>query len=117
MDGSNGLEKTSFHLQLMSKVIQFEKYPFVKLVIENNIDEQEYEELFLLLHMLDEQFEAQKKAGLLHFIPILLHFVGMLNRKLTPNETIYALEKEGHYIVLMRVFIGLIEAKEISDDI
>ncbi|WP_077324981.1 DUF1878 family protein [Virgibacillus siamensis] len=106
-------DTTSFHLQLLSKVIDMQQYPMIKLMIENNITEAEFNQLLQLLADLNEKFEIQKEEGLLDFTPLLIHFAGMLNEKLDPDTTILALKKEGHYPSLMNAFIEVLnESKE-----
>ncbi len=105
----NNDDTMSFHLQLISKLIDINQYPFVKLVIENNITRKEYDELFQLLHKLDVKYQVQKEEGFLDFTSLLVNFAGMLNEKLVPNTTIYALKKEGYFPSLMNAFIEMIE--------
>lgn len=99
----------SFHVQLLSRLIDVDQYPLIKLVIRNNITEEEYTELFQLLQMLENNYELQKEEGFLDFTPLLINFAGMLNEKLTPNETIYALEREGYFPRLVKEFTNLLE--------
>ncbi|HEX6593584.1 MAG TPA: DUF1878 family protein [Bacillota bacterium] len=100
---------TTFHLQLLLQTMNIEQYPFIKLIIINNLSSQEYEELFMLLEQLNEMYKVQKEEGLLDFTSLLIHFAGMLNQKLDPTETIYALKKEGHFPNLMEEFMQIIE--------
>lgn len=100
----------SFHVQLLSKLIDVDQFPFVKLVIENNVSKEEYEELFQLLQMLEQKYEIQKDEGFLDFTSLLIHFAGMVTEKLEPNETIYALSKEGYFPNLMREFKTLVNS-------
>ncbi|WP_245835697.1 DUF1878 family protein [Virgibacillus ndiopensis] len=109
MSTRNNDDTMSFHLQLISKLIDINQYPFVKLVIENNITRKEYDELFQLLHKLDVKYQVQKEEGFLDFTSLLVNFAGMLNEKLVPNTTIYALKKEGYFPSLMNAFIEMIE--------
>ncbi|ASN07439.1 hypothetical protein CFK40_16985 [Virgibacillus necropolis] len=99
----------SFHVQLLSRLIDVNQYPLVKLVIENNVTEEEYSELFQLLQMLESKYLLQKEEGFLDFTSLLIHFAGMLTEKLEPNETIYALEREGYFPQLIKEFITLLE--------
>lgn len=108
----NELEKkdpSSFHIQLLADTIDIQQYPLIKLMIANNVTKKEYDELFQLLHLLNERYEIQKEEGFLDFMSLLVHFAGMLTEKMEPNQTIYALKKEGYYPSLMVVFIQLIE--------
>lgn len=101
-------DKTAFHLQLIMELIDMKKFPFKKLLIEKNLSEQEYTDLLHLLEHLNHEYHEQKEEGLLDFTSLLIHFVGMLNEKFSPNETILALRQEGYYIELMDEFISLL---------
>jgi|SRR5690625_2034988 len=105
-------ETASFHVQLLSKILNLNDYPVVKLVIENNLSKEESETLFVLLNRLNDQYEMQKEEGFLDFTPLLVEFAGMLNEKLNPDKTILALEQEGHYPALMKEFRSIIEAEK-----
>ncbi|MFZ3577313.1 DUF1878 family protein [Virgibacillus sp. DJP39] len=100
-------EIMSFHLQLLSKLIDVDQYPFIKLIIEKNITKEEYSELFKLLQMLENEYELQKEEGFLDFSSLLIHFAGMLNEKLEPTETIEALKIEGYFPHLIKEFTML----------
>ncbi|MFD1037659.1 DUF1878 family protein [Virgibacillus byunsanensis] len=102
-------DSTSFHLHLLSKVVDMDKYPLIKLIIDTGLSKDECNELLKLLHSLNIQYETQKEEGFLDYTSLLLHFVGMLNEKLEPAKTIYALKKEGYYPSLIREFVILIE--------
>ncbi|WP_246187688.1 DUF1878 family protein [Ornithinibacillus caprae] len=102
-------DTATFHLQLLTKTLDMQKYPFIKLIIERTITNEEYDELFHLLHTLNSKYEVQKEDGLLDFSSLLIHFAGMLNEKLDPNETIFALKAEGYFVELMNTFIKIIE--------
>jgi len=95
-------------MHLLSDVISIDKYPFTKLIIDREISEMEYDELFILLEELNETFIKQQSEGLLDFTVLLVHFAGMLNMKLHPDETMVALLKEGHYPELMEKFITIV---------
>ena len=101
-------EISSFHIQLLSKIIDMDHYPVIKLIIENNISREEFSNLVNMLEMLNESFEQQKEEGFLNFSSLLIHFAGMLNEKLEPNELIFALKKEGYFPSLMDEFIKII---------
>jgi hypothetical protein len=105
-------ETASFHVQLLSKILNLDDYPVVKLVIENNLSKEESEKLFHLLNKLNNQYKIQKEEGFLDFTPLLVEFAGMLNEKLDPDKTIFALEQEGHYPALMKEFRNIIETEK-----
>lgn len=100
---------SSFHIQLLAQTIDIQKFPLTKLIIDHHVTEEEYEALFHMLQQLEKQYEIQKEEGFVDFTSLLVHFAGMLTRKLHPNQTIYALKKEGYYPSLMNEFIQLIE--------
>lgn len=112
MEYSDRNETTTFHLCLLANVINMEQFPLIKLLIEKDFSRSEFEELMNLLEMLDSQLEEQKEEGFLDFTGILVHFAGMLNEKLHPNETIYALKKEGYYPSLINEFIRVLKENE-----
>ncbi len=84
-----------------------EDYPFTKLVIENQLTKQEYNEVLQLLEQLDHMYRQQAEEGLLDFQSLLIHFVGMLNEKLHPLETMRALKKEGYYPSLLKKLVSI----------
>ncbi|SFA81416.1 Protein of unknown function [Lentibacillus halodurans] len=96
---------TDFHLQLLSKTIDMNQYPLTKMIIENNVTRKEYEELLQLTERLHHHYMKQKEEGFLDFSSLLVQFAGLLNEKLDPNTTVYALKKEGYYPSLMEEFI------------
>jgi|SRR5690625_2288723 len=100
---------TSFHIQLLAETIDIQKFPMTKLIIDLHVTEEEYEALFHMLQHLEKQYKIQKEEGFVEFTSLLVHFAGMLTQKLPPNQTIYALKKEGYYPSLMNEFIQLIE--------
>ncbi|OZU87921.1 hypothetical protein CIL03_14560 [Virgibacillus indicus] len=100
---------SSFHIQLLSKIIDMDQYPVIKLIIENNISREEFSELIQMLEMLDESYVQQKEEGFMDFTSLLVHFAGMLNEKLNPNHLIFALKKEGYFPSLMDEFIKIIK--------
>ena len=105
-------KNASFQIQLLSKIIDMNKYPLIKLVIEKNIEQNEYEDLFSLLERLNDQYEQQKEEGFLDFSSLLVEFAGMLNEKLSPDETIYALRKEKYFPELMDAFLKIIKEEK-----
>lgn len=109
MDNKEKQDTALFHIQLLSTIIDGDKYPLVKLIIENHVTKDEYESMLHLLQVLRDKYEAQTEAGFVDFTPLLIHFAGMLTAKLNPDQTIYALKREGYYPSLMNKFIQLIK--------
>ncbi|GIO25684.1 DUF1878 family protein [Ornithinibacillus bavariensis] len=99
----------TFQIQLLTKIIDIEKFPFTKLVIEKNVSPEEYDGLFHLLEVLNQEFMEQKEEGLLDYSSLLVKFAGLLTEKLAPAETIYGLKKEGYFPELMEEFTQLME--------
>ncbi|WP_084268838.1 DUF1878 family protein [Oceanobacillus damuensis] len=113
MEGLNNTnDGSSFHIQLLSKIIDMNKYPLTKLIIENNITREEYMELMKMIQRLNDTYELQKEEGFLDFSSLLVHFAGMLNEKLDPNETIEALAKEKYFPLLMAEFRKILDENE-----
>ncbi|GGA73450.1 DUF1878 family protein [Ornithinibacillus halotolerans] len=100
---------TLFQLQLLTKIIDINKYPFTKLVIEHQLTQEEYNELFSTLEQLNGEYQEQIEEGLLDYSSHLVRFVGSLSDKLEPTETVYALHQEGFYPDLLSEFIKIIK--------
>ncbi|MFC0523495.1 DUF1878 family protein [Pontibacillus salicampi] len=94
-------QKCDFQIRLLSYMVDGEQYPFSKMLIEKEFTESEYIALVDLLETLEVKYKEQKEEGLLDFTSLLLHFAGMLNIKLNPDETIRALWQEGFHRELM----------------
>ncbi|MCD5324960.1 DUF1878 family protein [Pontibacillus chungwhensis] len=97
-------KKIAFHVQLLANSEQMKDYPFTKMLIERGVTEEEWQEVMALLATLDARFHEEAEEGLLDFTPLLIHFAGMLNMKLHPDEAILAIKKEGYYSELMIAF-------------
>lgn len=106
---SSDREDFSFQVQLLLNIINMKNYPFTQLVIENSLTKEEYLDLIQLLDGLEKDYFDQKKQGFMNFSILLVHFAGMLNDKLLPDETIYALKQEGYYVELMEEFIKVMD--------
>lgn len=98
----------SFQIQLLLDILKGKNYPFTKLVIEKSLTEDEYQVLLTQLEELNEEYLLQKQQGFLNFSSLLVNFAGMLNEKLLPEETIFALKSEGLYMKMMGEFIKII---------
>lgn len=99
---------TSFQIQLLSKIIDIDRYPFIKLIMEHQISEEEYQRLFTLLERQQKVYLEQKEEGLLDFTSLLVEFAGLLTEKLDPTETILALRKENYFKDLMDEYVKLL---------
>jgi hypothetical protein len=105
-------KNTSFQIQLLSKIIDMDQYPFIKLMIEHDINEEEYREILDLLGRQQSLYKEQKEEGLLDFTSFLIEFAGMLNEKLDPTETIIALRKENYFTDLMDEYLSILKIKD-----
>ncbi len=83
-------------------------YPFFALIMVHQLSKKEVEEIYFLCEQLDDEYKKQKKEGFVTFLPLLTHFVGMLNYKLDPNMTINALYEQQLFCELMSEFRKLI---------
>lgn len=109
MTKNNNKDITNFQVQLLARLIDINKYPLTKMIIEKNITQEEYTELFQLLQRLEIEYELQKEEGLMDFTSLLVQFAGMLNKKLEPNTTIHAMKKEGYFPDLLKEFVKLLK--------
>jgi hypothetical protein len=98
------LRRLEFYQSLLIEMIDGDKYPFYKLVMQLNLSEEEVHQLFLLCEELSIEYEKQKAEGFVIFNPLLTQFAGMLPPKLDVEETIYALYKQGLFTPLMEEF-------------
>lgn len=101
--------RLQFYQQLFLLVMKNSStYPFYALVIESGLSKIEVEEIYELCTKLNNEWEKQKEEGFVTFLPLLNHFVGMLNYKLEPHKTIDALYEQGIYENLMAEFRKII---------
>ncbi|PAD35042.1 DUF1878 domain-containing protein [Terribacillus saccharophilus] len=84
----------SFHLHLIAETGVLDKYPFRKLLIERNINEEEYAAVLKMLQRLNRLYKEQKEEGLLDYTSLLLEFVGMMPEKLYYWDVLLALREE-----------------------
>ncbi|MBM7571449.1 DUF1878 family protein [Aquibacillus albus] len=105
MGSSGELKNLLFHVELLMDICELEKYPFTRLIIKKQMSQKEYEETLRLLETLYSKFVSQKEEGLLDYTDLLLEYVGMLNDKLPPIETLQALKKEGYFPSLTKALL------------
>lgn len=108
------LERIEFYQQLIFEMIELEKYPFYKLIIEKKLTRGEVDGIYELCEELLCKYKEQKEAGFVNFQSLLVQFVGMLNPKLQPEIVIGALYEQGFYQDLMHQLKIIIE-KEFID--
>ncbi|MFD1017755.1 DUF1878 family protein [Thalassobacillus hwangdonensis] len=104
MEGENRCQRLEFQLKLLLEMEEVDHYPFIKMIIEKRLTEDEYEEVVELLEELQQKFEAQKDEGMVHHYGLIIQFAGMLTPKLVPDEVMDALIKEGRFLALMEAF-------------
>ncbi|MBM7702685.1 DUF1878 family protein [Metabacillus iocasae] len=103
------VNRLEYYIELLSESAVLQGRPFVELVIKRELTKEEASEIYRLCEELNKVYDEQKAEGFVDFTPLLTQFVGMLNHKLTPNETIQAIMKEGMYLPLMNEFVSIIE--------
>jgi hypothetical protein len=102
-------KQVKFQQELLLKMVDRRKYPFYSLVIEKELIEEEMKEVVLLCKELNQCYESMKEEGFVSYVPLLIHFVGMLNTKLEPKEAIEALYYQGYYRTLMAELKELVQ--------
>ncbi|HHY74451.1 MAG TPA: DUF1878 family protein [Bacillus bacterium] len=97
------LKKIEYHQRLLLEMIQTQNFPVYRLIVKNDLSEEEVEELFKLCDDLTIQYEQQKEEGFVYFMPLLTQFINLVNKKLDPEETIHAFLEQKMYVTLMEV--------------
>jgi hypothetical protein len=108
----NRIEQLEYYQQLLIQMVDVQKYPFYKMVMREKLSKSEVNEVFALCEALSKKYEEQTKIGFVTFSSLLTHFVGMLNVKLNPEETIDVLYEQNLYTPLMK---KLKELKDATD--
>ncbi len=103
------IERLEYYQKLLLQMMNPNKYPFYKMVIEKGLTEHEVRTLFTCCEELTKEFEIQKQMGFVEFRSLLVQFVGMLHPRLTPKETIESLLQQGFYVPLMTQLMRNIE--------
>ncbi|WP_409274259.1 DUF1878 family protein [Neobacillus sp. SCS-31] len=93
-----------YHLRLMAKALERTEYQFTKLVVENNLSEQETKEFFILCEKMNKQMEEQKAEGFLNFHPLFQEFSSSLSSKLNPRDVVRACKDQKLFLSLMNEF-------------
>lgn len=101
------LLRLEFYQEILLSVMN-KSYPFYALIINHELSKSDVEDLYLLCTKLNNEFIKQKEEGFVTFLPLLTHFVGMLNYKLEPHETIDSLYEQNIYRDLMAEFKKII---------
>ncbi|MFC5713564.1 DUF1878 family protein [Thalassorhabdus alkalitolerans] len=96
------IERLEFHQKLLMELID-ERHPFYRLIIKRKITEKEMSKLYSLCAVLERKLAEERKQGMVYHGELLDEFIGELNPKLNPEETIMALKKQGLYIDLVTV--------------
>lgn len=95
------VERLEYYNRLTVQSINLKTYPFYTLVMEKQLAKAEVEDVLSLCNDLQKRFEVQMENGYVQYLPLLLHFVGMLNPKLRPLDTIQALRMQAIHPELM----------------
>lgn len=97
------LKKIEYHQQLLLQMMQTQTFPAYRLIVKNDLSEEEVSEIFRLCEELTAQYQQQKEEGFVYFNPLLTQFINLLNKKLNPEETIHAFLAQEIYVPLMEV--------------
>jgi hypothetical protein len=103
------LETLEYYQTLLLQMIEPNRFPFYRLVMEKRLTREEIEELYSLCNDLSFLHEEQKAQGLVIFTNLLTQFAGQLNAKLEIDETVYAMSNQGLYSSLMKDFLFIIK--------
>jgi Protein of unknown function (DUF1878) len=101
------LETLEYYQTLLLQMIDSNRFPFYRLVMEKGLSKEEIEDIYRLCNELSFLHEEQKAQGLVIFTDLLTQFVGQLNAKLDIVETVQALLKQGLYSSLMKELLVL----------
>ncbi|WP_163537136.1 DUF1878 family protein [Gracilibacillus sp. YIM 98692] len=101
------VKKQKFHIQLLTSICDMDQYPFIHLLFQQDITEQEYNELMNILAELYDRFLEYQEEGFMNYEKLLIHFVGQLSPKLDPEKTMQALIKEERYIEMVNELLLL----------
>lgn len=103
------LDTLEYYQTLLLQMIEPDRLPFYRLVIEKGLTKGEIEEIYTLCNELSDLHEEQIAQGLVIYTNLLTQFAGQLNAKLEIVETVQALLKQGLYRPLMKDFMALIK--------
>ncbi|MEW4285461.1 DUF1878 family protein [Priestia koreensis] len=96
------VRRLEYYIELALDANGVHKKPFFEMVIQHELEKKEVAAIYKLCEEVYERYVQQKKEGLVNYMPLLTHFVGMLNIKLPPHQTIQALWEQGMYTDLMK---------------
>jgi Protein of unknown function (DUF1878) len=102
------LERIQYHQRLMINMLTYSNEPFTKLIILNDLSEEEVQEFHELCEILNKKMEEQRAEGFVYFHPLLDEFTKQLNSKLKVKETVEACLQQKMYIDLMEQFKKLL---------
>lgn len=97
-----------YYQKMLIKMADAEKYPFYVSVMKAGLSAEEIEEIHRICRELEEMLAEQKEQGLLNYESLLTLFAGQLNYKLSVDDTIIHLHKQGLYEPLMGEFRNII---------
>jgi hypothetical protein len=103
------LETLEYYQTLLLQMIEPNRFPFYRLIMERGLTKEEIEELYRICDELSFLHEEQKAQGLVIFTDLLTQFAGQLNEKLTIDETVQAMSDQGIYSPLMKDFLVLMK--------
>jgi hypothetical protein len=102
------LLRLEFYQEILIEIMD-NSYPFYTFIIKHQLSKSEVEEIYFLCEKLNNEYKKQKEEGFVTFLPLLTQFVGMLNYRVDPHQTINALYMQDIYRELMKEFLGLVK--------
>ncbi|TYR79002.1 DUF1878 family protein [Priestia megaterium] len=103
------VSRLEYYIKLLAGTPEKEAKPFIELVVQKELTKREVEEVLILCEEIKEEYIEQKAEGLTDFVPLLTQFVGMLNYKLTPRETVQSLIHQSSYKDVMSELFEIIQ--------
>ncbi|MBM7620770.1 hypothetical protein JOC95_002625 [Bacillus tianshenii] len=106
------LAKLEYHMELLLKQINMDRFPFDALVVQHNIGREDVRQLMSICERLSIEMEKQKAEGFVTFAPLLTEFHHKLHHELPLEKTIHAMKSQGMYESLMDAFLKLLIKKK-----
>ncbi|RIV04523.1 DUF1878 family protein [Priestia flexa] len=103
------VSRLEYYIKLLAGTPEQEAKPFIELVVKEELTRREVEDVLLLCEEIKEVYIEQKAEGLTDFVPLLTQFVGMLNYKLDPQETIESLLNQSSYKDVMTELFSIVQ--------
>jgi hypothetical protein len=109
---SEQIKRLEYYQSLLMEMLDIYKFPFYRLVMEEQLSEDETTEILTLCEELNQRFEEMREEGFVHYTPLLTHYVGMLNPKLNPLTVAQSLYDQKLYDAMMGHLIKMMKRNE-----